>query len=301
MKKYRPIIGVVAWIVILSLVGWLLVRSANFAVLSPTGEVAQHQRNLMLFTLGLSLVVVLPVFAMLGLFAWRYREDAKRTYAPEWADSKKLEVIWWGIPILIIAVLSVVTWQTSHSLDPYRAIESTKKPLEVQVVALQWKWLFIYPEQRVATVNNLTIPVDRPVHFSLTADAPMSAFWIPSLGSQIYSMSAMSSQLNLIANKQGTYKGYNTNINGDGYAKMVFDTDVVTENQFDEWTAKHADSGHALNQMHFNELARPSTISSPMYMRLEDQDLYDSIVMKYMKHETTNDSKNPSMDHKGAH
>jgi len=300
MKKYRVVFGVVVWIIILSLAGWLLVRDSHFDVLFPTGHIGVQQRNLLLFTLGLSLIVVIPVFTMLGLFAWRYREGSRRTYAPEWAHSTRLEALWWGIPIAIIAVLSVVTYQTSHSLDPYRPIESTQSTLEVQVVALQWKWLFIYPEEGIATVNDLTIPVDRPVKFSLTADAPMSAFWIPSLGSQIYSMGAMSSQLNLIANKEGTFKGYNTNINGDGYAKMVFNTNVVSAGEFDRWVASRAQSGHALTMAHFNDLARPSVEAGPMYMRLEDKRIYDSIVMKYMS-PTNSTGGSEAMGHGGNH
>lgn len=246
----------------------------------------------MVFTLALSLVVVVPVFTMLGLFAWKYREGAKSKYTPNWGSSVKLEILWWSIPIAIIGLLSVITWQTSHSLDPYKPIASSKKPLEVQVVALQWKWLFLYPDEGVATVNDLTIPVDRPVHFSLTADAPMSAFWIPSLGSQIYSMNSMSSQLHLIANKTGVYKGYNTNINGDGYAKMTFDVTVKTDDEFADWAKTYSQSGHELTKAHFEELAHPSVVPDPMRMKLVDKGFYDSVVMKYMHGASANPSSN---------
>ena len=200
-------LGISAFVVLM----WLLLRDVDIPVLMPSGQVADGQRKLFVFTVILSLVVIIPVFVMLTVFAVRYRENNKyrADYKPEWDGSAKLEALWWGIPIVIIGILSVVTWQTSHSLDPYKPIASDKKPLEVQVVALQWKWLFLYPEYEVATVNELPLPVDRPVHFSLAADAPMSAFWIPALGSQIYSMNGMDSQLNLIADKVGTYKGYN--------------------------------------------------------------------------------------------
>lgn len=283
---------------------WLLVRDANIPVLQPSGEVANKQRDLIIFTVALAGIVVVPVFTLLAFFAVKYREgNDKAKYKPEWADNKWLEIVWWGIPIIIILVLSVVTYLTSHSLDPYRPIESDKQPLKVQVVALQWKWLFIYPEQGVATVNDLTIPVNRPVHFSLSADAPMSAFWVPALGSQIYSMNSMNSQLNLIANEKGTFKGYNTNINGQGYSKMVFDVNAVDESEFDDWYKQHAASSHVLDKNHLEELVEPGLISAPMYMKLADEDLYDSVIMKYMQHghDDQYESKGSSHNHGGGH
>ena len=262
--------------------GWWLLHDQHIAVLMPSGEIGSQQRDLIVFTVLLAAVVVVPVFTLLAVFAMKYRDGNKKAkYEPEWSESRRLEIVWWGIPILIILVLSVVTWVTSHSLDPYRPIKSDKQALEVKVVALQWKWLFIYPEQGVATVNDLTIPVDRPVHFTLSADAPMSAFWIPDLGSQIYSMNAMSSQLNLIANKPGHYKGYNTNINGEGYARMKFDVHAVSDKEFSAWTMK-GHHGGSLTEMSYQELAKPATPDKPSYYHLADPDIYDKVIMKYM-------------------
>lgn len=278
--KYPLIVSAV--ILFLSAVGWFLLHDKHIPVFMPSGEIGSQQRDLILFTVALAAIVVVPVFALLLVFAMRYREDNKKAkYQPEWSENKTLEAIWWGIPILIIIVLSVVTWITSHSLDPYRAIKSDKPALEVKVVALQWKWLFIYPEQMMASVNDLTIPVDRPVHFTLSADAPMSAFWIPDLGSQIYSMNAMSSQLNLIANKAGTYKGYNTNINGEGYAKMVFDVHAVSDEAFESWVdgARYSSS---LDEVMYGVLAKPGVPSGPMYYYLADTSIYEKIIMKYL-------------------
>ena len=290
-------------VLVLFVLFWWLVDDKHIPVLMPSGEVADKQQQLIAFTVGLSAVVVIPVFAMLAGFAYRYREgNDKATYKPDWSDNNILEIIWWGIPILIIVLLSVITYLTSHSLDPYKPIESDKRAVKVQVVALQWKWLFLYPELNVATVNELTIPVDRPVHFSLSADAPMSAFWIPELGSQIYSMNGMTSQLNLIANKPGTFKGYNTNINGKGYADMTFDTKAVSQKDFNDWVKRHSQSGHVLNEPHLAELSEPSVLSAPMYMRLEDPDLYDSVIMKYMKHDTEHETEyDQSSHHEGSH
>lgn len=288
MKSLKPkplAYPLIVSLVIVLLFGlfWWLVDGKDIPVLMPSGEVASQQQQLILFTVILSAVVVIPVFIMLVAFAYRYREGNQQSqYKPEWSDNKWLEIIWWGIPIVIIIVLSVVTYLTSHSLDPYKPIKSDKSTLEIQVVALQWKWLFLYPEQGVATINQLTIPANRPVHFSLSADAPMSAFWIPALGGQIYSMNGMTSQLNLIANETGDFKGYNTNINGEGYAKMTFDVKSVSDNEFTKWTNTHASSGHILNEVHLKELSQPSLVSAPMYMKLADKNLYESVIMKYM-------------------
>ncbi len=292
-------------VILLFIAGWWLLQGSYMPVLTPSGQVAEKERNLIVFTVMLAVIVVVPVFAMLALFSWKYRDATKKArYEPEWDKNTRLELIWWGIPIAIIGLLSVVTYITSHSLDPYKPIESDGEPLVVQVVALQWKWLFIYPDQGVATVNDLTIPAHRPVHFHLSADAPMSAFWIPALGGQIYSMNAMSSQLHLIADHEGTFKGYNTNINGEGYAKMTFDVHAVSDGAFADWQTKHASSGHVLNAMHFEELAKPSMISEPMYMRLESKDLYTSVVMKYMQEHSSaeaadHDATMNTMNHSG--
>ena len=283
MRGKRAVIyGLGALVLVLSLLFVWLTAGAYIPVLAPSGVVANQQRTLFWFTVGLSALVVIPVFVLLGVFAWRYRAGNRtREYQPEWSENNKLEAIWWGIPIAIIGVLAVVTYITSHSLDPYRPIASSQPPIEVKVVALQWKWLFIYPEYEMASVNDLTIPVDRPVHFSLTADAPMSAFWVPALGSQIYSMNSMSSQLHLMATQQGTYKGYNTNVNGTGYADMVFDVHVVDDAAFKTWTTAAVDSGNHLTRATFDDLSKPS-ISQPQYFHLHDKGLYDAIVMQNM-------------------
>src|SRR6478672_11961096 len=207
-------------IIIIGLVAlfWLLIDGTQIDVLQPKGEVASAQRDLFIFTAALSAVVVVPVFTLLAVFSIKYRAGNNRAkYMPDWGENKALEILWWGIPIIIISILGVVIIQTSHSLDPYK-VRAGDKPLKVQVVALRWKWLFIYPEQNVASLNQLPIPVDRPITFDMSADAPMSAFWIPALGSQVYAMNGMTSKLNLKADETGTFTGYTTNINGEGYA-----------------------------------------------------------------------------------
>ncbi|QQS18243.1 ubiquinol oxidase subunit II [Candidatus Saccharibacteria bacterium] len=205
-------------------VGLLVVLSLNhsFPLLQTRGEIANRQRDLLVFATALALLVLVPVYFMIFTFAWRYRAGHKQDYKPEWDTHKGYEALWWGIPIAIISVLAVVTWVTSHSLDPFKPLASSQKPLQVQVVALQWKWLFIYPEQGVASVNEVAFPASRPVEFTMTSDAPMNSFWIPQLAGQIYVMSGMSTKLHVVADVPGVYQGMSSNISGKGFADMKF-------------------------------------------------------------------------------
>ena len=295
MKRYLPIYLIVCTVVVLGVLGYLLVSPAHFDVLSPAGAIGKQQQQLLLFASILSLCVVLPVFTMLGVFAWKYREGAGAKHTPEWGENNALEALWWGIPIVIIIVLGVVTWRTTHALDPYRPIMSDRKTLEVQVVALQWKWLFLYPDLGVATVNKLIIPEQTPVHFTLTADAPMSAFWVPALGTQIYAMNGMSSQLHLIADRTGQFEGYTTNINGKGYADMKFTVYAQPQQKFDDWLAGMEKNPEVMNEATYAKLAKPGTAEQREYV-LRNTTLYDTIVNKYMP-----DHAMGSEDHTGGH
>lgn len=264
--------------------GIFLLNGKQIDVLNPSGEVAGHQRSILLFTVGLSAMVVVPVFTMLIYFSVKYRAGNKNAkYTPDWGENKILESLWWGIPILIIGVLGVITYQTSHSLDPYKSLAGDDE-LKVQVVALQWKWLFIYPEQNVASLNYLPIPVDTPIKFVMTADAPMSAFWIPALGSQIYAMNSMESQLHLKALKVGEYKGYTTNINGEGYSKMTFMTKAMERIDFDSWVKEATESKVAMNSSTYEQLSNKTSETDERTYRLADPGLYKSIVNKYGGH-----------------
>ena len=292
MKRILLIALLLALLVAVVITIVVVAGGGHFPWFDPAGVVAARERQVFLLAIGLSVIVVVPVFTLLAMFAWKFREGNKKAdYQPEWSENNKLEAVWWGIPIAIIAVLATVVWFTTHELDPYRKISSDTPTLKVQVVALEWKWLFIYPDYGVATVNELRLPVDTPVHFTLAADAPMSAFWVPSLGSQIYAMNGMSSQLNLLATKTGTYKGYNTNINGEGYAKMTFDVPVVGKQDFAAWTKKAYASPDMLDEKSYNELAKPSLVPQSKTYMLMTPDLYDTIVMKYMAPKKPGDSK----------
>ena len=276
-----------------------LLHGKQIDVLAPAGVVAEEQRQILMFALILSALVVIPVFVMLAVFSFKYRESNKKArYDPNWSENAVLEGVWWGIPIVIIGILGVITFQTSHSLDPYRKIGEGTKPLAIQVIGLQWKWLFIYPEHGVATLNYAPVPLEHPVHFSLTTEAPMSAFWIPALGSQIYAMNGMESQLNTKATKLGSYTGYNTNINGEGYAKMTFETDVVTEEAFADWVRKTKAEGSELDMKTYEKIAEPKAVTERRSYKLVDTELYTTVLHRNMSHGSGATSNEHDEEHK---
>lgn len=283
MNKKIKILFILLLILGLVVSAVVFFMNTNVAVLNPKGEVAMKQRDILVFSLLLISIVVIPVFVMLGIFAWRYRESNKRAeYRPNWDSNRTLEFIWWGVPFVIILVLAIVTWRTSHELDPYKALASSTKPLNVQVAALQWKWLFIYPEQKLASVNILHVPEDTPINFTITSDAPMNAFWVPSLGTQVYAMSGMSTKLSLNATEPGDYKGSSSNISGERFADMTFTVKAMEASNFEGWVKNAQNNTKALDQASYESLAKPGTTKSPEYFILKKPDLYDSIVMKYM-------------------
>lgn len=253
-----------------------------FPLIQTRGEIANRQRDLLVFATALALLVLLPVYFMIFIFAWRYRAGHKKAYKPEWDSHKGLEALWWGIPIAIITVLAVVTWQTSHSLDPFKPLASSAQtPLRIQVVALQWKWLFLYPNERVASVNEVAFPVGRPVEFTLTSDAPMNSFWIPQLAGQIYAMSGMSTKLHISADQPGDYRGMSSNISGKGFADMTFTARAMTHDNYAQWLRAAGASEKDMNDAVYASLATPGKASVSRYT-LSDASLYDHVIMKYM-------------------
>lgn len=265
-----------------------IIKDHNIALLAPQGTIADQQRSLMIIATLLMLVVVLPVFVLTFGIAWKYRaSNTKAKYSPEWDGNKKLEALWWGLPLIIIIVLSVITWFSSHSLDPYRPLESDKKPVNVQVVALQWKWLFIYPELGIATVNEVRFPEKTPVNFKITADAPMNSFWIPSLGGQVYAMTGMSTKLHLMADKPGTYKGSSANLSGEGFSGMKFEAISQTDSEFEAWVSDVKTSPYGIDLAEYERLARPTEGEPVIKYLLLDDGLYDKIIGKFMGHGQT--------------
>lgn len=286
----------------------VLLKDKNFAVLNPAGHIASRQLDLLIFTALLSLVVVVPVFALTIFIVKKYRADNEAEHQPDWDSNNWLELLWWGIPIALILILSVVTWNSTHELDPRKGIASDKKTLTVQVVAMEWKWLFIYPDKNIATVNHLQIPENTPVEFQITSDSAMNSFWIPNLGGQIYAMTGMSSKLNLIADKQGTYEGVSSNISGEGFSGMKFQTKVTSEADFLKWQDSLKQSDNTLNQLEYAKLSQPSKNVAPLFFYGVQDNLYNTIIMKYTEapgaKKDKAENKMPNMDemnHYGGH
>ncbi len=252
------------------------------SLLDPKGPIGSQEKSLILITFALMLIVAIPVFAMVIWFSVRYRETNKKaTYKPEWEGSLKIETVIWLVPLAIIGVLSYLTWVKTIDLDPYKPIASTERPLHVEVVSLDWNWLFIYPDENIASVNKLVIPEGRPVTFDLTSATVMTSFFIPQLGSQIYAMAGMTTHLNLEADSPGTFLGENMEYSGNGYASMHFDTVSLPQSQFAAWvqTAKASPSMMTLSQ--FNQLNTP-TLNYPVttYSSV-DPGLFDHVVHSF--------------------
>ena len=270
----------------LSLGAALLLAGCEGGVLDPKGQIGVDEKNLIIIATVLMLLVVIPVIFMTLFFAWKYREgNDKATYMPKWSHSTKIELVVWLIPCIIIIVLGTITWISTHRLDPYKPLEHDKKPLDVEVVSLNWKWLFIYPEQGIATVNKLVIPTGVPVSFRLTSESTMNSFFIPQLGSQIYTMAAMATQLHLVADEPGTYQGISANYSGAGFTGMKFDTvATATEADFQAWVDEVKSSGQTLDSATYQHLVEPSENDPVAYYASVKPGLFDEILMKFMQH-----------------
>ena len=285
-KKLKIIIfSLLALIVLTFIVGWF--KHSNVQVFNTAGSVGEKERNLMFFALGLSLVVVIPVFALLFFFAWHYREGNKKhaKYSPNLSGHWAAESVWWLIPTILITILSVVAWNSSHALDPYKELSSSKKTMTIQVVALDWKWLFIYPKQHVASVNQFYMPVGTPVKFQITSDAPMNSFWVPQLGGQIYAMPGMATQLNLVADRPGDFHGSSANISGKGFSRMDFTAHAGSEKGFQAWI-KNAEQHPALTRQAYDKLAKPSEANKVAYYSSPESDLFNQVILKYIVPQT---------------
>ncbi len=261
----------------------LFLAGCSSALLDPKGQVGAEQRTLILTAFGLMLIVVIPVIVMTLLFGWRYRRsNSVANYMPDWAHSNVIEAVVWIVPCAIIAVLALLTWKTSHSLDPHKPLESDVAPIEIQAVALDWKWLFIYPEQGVASVNEVAFPVDTPVRFRVSSGSVMNAFFIPHLGSQIYAMAGMDNDVHLIADETGTYPGRSTNYSGAGFSGMTFDAKVTTPADFDAWVETVRAAPQTLTYPEgYEALAEPSESNPVEYFSAVSPSLYESILKSF--------------------
>lgn len=265
-----------------------LVAGCDAVLLSPSGDIALQQRNLIIISTILMLLIIVPVIVLTFFFAWRYREsNTTAPYDPDWHHSTVLELLIWAAPLLIIIALGALTWVSTHQLDPYRPLARLSegrpvppdtKPLVVEVVALDWKWLFLYPEQGVAAVNEMAAPVDRPIQFKITSSSVMNSFFIPALAGQIYAMPGMQTTLHAVINQPGTYEGISANYSGSGFSGMRFAFVGVDNAGFDQWVADTRASGGQLSRETYLHLAQPSERNPVTRYATVAPGLFDAIV-----------------------
>lgn len=266
----------------------LSLAGCNTVVLNAPGDVAAQQGNLIVVATVLMLLIIVPVIALTLFFAWRYRaSNAQATYKPDWDHSTQLELLIWAAPLLIIIALGAVTWITTHTLDPYRPltriapgkpVPAETRPLVVEVVSLDWKWLFIYPEQGVATVNELVAPVNRPIEFHLTSSNVMNAFYIPALAGMIYTMPGMETKLHAVIDKQGQYEGFSSNYSGAGFSHMRFGFHATDAAGFENWVAEAKRGGDALQRDEYLRLVKPSEREPVRRYASVDAGLFEAVL-----------------------
>ncbi|WP_370679973.1 ubiquinol oxidase subunit II [Comamonas sp. GB3 AK4-5] len=276
-----------AWLAAAALIA-SLTGCSKVVVLNPAGDIAAQQGQLVVTATLLMLIIIVPVILLTLLFAWKYRQsNTEAEYDPEWHHSTALELVIWSVPLIIIIALGALTWISTHKLDPYRPLDRVSaskalppeiKPLEVQVVAMDWKWLFFLPEQGIATVNELAAPVDRPIHFKLTATHTMNAFYVPDLAGMIYAMPGMQTELNAVINKEGVFKGMSSHYSGSGFSGMTFKFHGLSNEGFDAWVAKAKSEGQALTREAYQALAQPSERNPVARFSSVEEGLYDKVL-----------------------
>jgi cytochrome o ubiquinol oxidase subunit 2 len=261
------------------LISAAMLSGCSGGVLDPQGPVADAERQILINSLGIMLAIVIPtILATLGVAYWFRASNGRARYMPDFTYSGRLEVLVWSIPIMTVLLVGGVAWVGSHDLDPPKALASAVKPVRVQVVALDWKWLFIYPDQGIATVNQLTIPIGTPVSFELTSSGVMNSFFVPQLGSQIYTMAGMVTRLHLQADHTGTYRGMSANYSGAGFSDMYFAVDVVPNEKFAQWLSATRSAGPVLDAQSYSALVKPSQAIAPFTYRAAAPDLFNTIL-----------------------
>jgi cytochrome o ubiquinol oxidase subunit 2 len=256
---------------------------STILVLDPKGPIGESERFVIIAAILLMLIVVIPVFIMGFWFPRKYRaSNTESIYMPKWSHSAKIELLMWGVPVAIVTALAILAWTSTHSLDPYKSIPSAGKPVNIEAVCLDWKWLFIYPDENIATVNQIAFPVNVPVSFRLTSDTVMSSFFIPQLGSQIYAMAGMQTRLHLLADSPGVYAGHNQQFTGRGYADMHFKANAVSVEEFQSWVQQVKQSPEKLDLNRYEELAKPSVGYDPVtYFSSVKPDLFEHILRTF--------------------
>jgi cytochrome o ubiquinol oxidase subunit II len=266
----------IAWLAVL--VAPVSLSGCNLAVLNPKGPVGAGDSTILVDSVVIMLAIVAPTVVATLAAAWWFRASNTRArYWPDWEYSGQLEMIVWAIPLLTIMLLGGVTWIGSHDLDPAKPLASKEQPLNVQVVSLDWKWLFIYPDQHLASVNRLVIPAGTPIHFSLTSGSVMTAFFVPELGSMIYTMNRMVTQLNLAADQPGKYRGLASHFSGDGFSDMHFEVEALAPQDFYAWLGQVRAGGPTLTPQSYLELAKQGIVPAPFTYQKVDDGLFDKI------------------------
>lgn len=266
-----------------------LLCGCNLVVMSPSGDIAQQQSDLIIYSTILMLIVVLPVMALTAFFAFKYRASNKNAaYEPDWHHSTSLEIVIWAVPMAIILCLAGLTWVATHRLDPYKPLErisadkpvdESVEPLVIQAVAMDWKWLFVYPEYGIAVVNEAAAPVDRPIKFEITSSTVMNSMYIPALAGQIYAMAGMQTELNAVINKAGDYRGFGANYSGLGFSHMDFDFRGLDHDGFDGWVEKvRSEGGKEMSRQAFLQLDQPSIDNPVTYYSSVDGELWEAII-----------------------
>jgi len=251
-------------------------------LLNPKGPIGEAERSVILIAIALMLIVVIPVFVMTIWFSWKYRaSNTNADYTPKWSYSGKLDLFIWMIPLAIITALAILVWVETHHLNPYKPLHSKADPVHIQAVSLDWKWLFIYPDQDIASINELVFPVHVPLSFRITSDTVMTSFFIPQLGSQIYAMAGMQTRLHLMADEPGVYRGQNQQFSGRGFARMRFKAKAVSPEAFREWISKAKKSKNNLDSARYKKIQKPSMGYPVTYYSSVEDRLFDHIIKKY--------------------
>jgi cytochrome o ubiquinol oxidase subunit 2 len=279
------------------LIGAATLGGCTEGVLDPKGPIATAERQILFNSLGIMLAIVIPtILATLGVAYWFRSSNKRARYMPDFTYSGRLEVLVWSIPIMTVLLVGGVAWVGSHDLDPPKLIASAEKPVKIQVVSLDWKWLFIYSEQGIATVNQLSIPVGTPISFELTSSGVMNSFFVPQLGGQIYTMAGMVTRLHLQADHAGTYRGMSANYSGAGFSDMVFSVDAVPAERFAQWVAATRTTGQVLDAQSYAALAKPSQAIAPFTYRAVAPNLFNYILAPEC---TADTSRRPNLSHRG--
>jgi cytochrome o ubiquinol oxidase subunit 2 len=267
-----------------ALIGAAALGGCGEGVLDPRGPISSAERQILFNSLGIMVAIVIPtILATLGVAFWFRASNPHARYLPDFNYSGRLEVLVWSIPLMTVVLVGGVAWVGAHDLDPRKPIASTVKPVTVQVVSLDWKWLFIYPEQGIASVNQLTIPVGVPVSFELTSAGVMNSFFVPQLGSQIYTMAGMATRVQLQADHPGKYRGLSAQFSGDGFADMRFTVDAVPSGNFAQWVDAARSAGPVLDAQAYEELVKPSQAVAPFTYRAVGPRLFTSILSPEMQ------------------